>query len=210
MIQHNSFENDVYEFILGKILKGDYHAGQRVNIDELKEETGASATPILGALRRLVYGGLLESSSRNKGYFIPKFTKEDLYEVKVALHFMALAACVKICRMESVDNIVAKLQPLADITMAVSKRKKYMEYMEVDQQFHNEIVRSIDSSGRILEIYSNLSNQYNCIRKILQPELVESMDISTPHLHQEYITAIKNQNIDRIYEIVMMELAEEF
>ena len=210
MIQHNSFENDVYEFILEKFLKGDYCVGQRVNIDELKEETGASATPILGALRRLVYGGLLESSSRNKGYFIPKFTKEDLYEVKVALHFMALAACVKICRMESVDNIVAKLQPLADATVKVSKGNDYLKYMEVDQQFHNEIVRSIDSSGRILSIYNNLSNQYNCIRRILQTELVKPMDIITPHLHQEYITAIKNQNIDRIYEIVMMELAEEF
>lgn len=205
MIIRNNLEDDVYEAILEKLLRGYYKPGSRIDVNLLKEELGVSATPVLNALKRLVFSGLLETTPRNTGYYMPKYTLEDMEEVCTTIHFMTLAACTKICSMENADEIADRLQLLADKTVLVSKLRNHIDYMQVDQEFHEEILHSLGNK-RLLKIYKDLGNQYNCMLQIFLPEQLRTMSICTPENHQVYVDAIRSKDMGLLYRMSTQEL----
>lgn len=205
MLQRNNLEDDVYEAVLERLLRGCYAPGDRIDINLLKEELGVSSTPVLNALKRLVFGGLLETTPRNMGYYMPQYTLQDMEEVCSSIHFMTLAACTKICSMKNADEIADRLQILADKTLVVSKLRDHIEYMRVDQEFHGEILGWLGNK-RLLTIYRDLGNQYNCMLQIFLPEQLHSMSICTPENHQVYIDAIRSRDMSLLYRMSSQEL----
>ena len=61
------------------VLRGEFHAGERLSEVELAARLGVSRTPIRAALQRLEEEGLLESTLPT-GYLVRSFTEADIFD----------------------------------------------------------------------------------------------------------------------------------
>src|SRR5580658_5994001 len=50
----------VYDLLKGRLLEGEYQAGERLSVESLKAEFGVSKQPVMESLRRLSSEGLVE------------------------------------------------------------------------------------------------------------------------------------------------------
>lgn len=202
MISRGALEDDVYEAILEKLLNGHYEMGQRIDINELKEEFEVSSTPVLIALRRLVYGGMLTDSIRNKGYRVPVYTHEDFIETQVALNIMILVAFERICLMEDIDSLLEHFEKLCADTLEARDSGDYKRYMQEDEIFHNEVVRCLNNS-LMLKMHRDLRNQCNCMLRYYSPEFIKSTNLVGSELHVVFCECLRTRNHSKIYKLIM-------
>ena len=87
IVQSQTLQNQVYEYLHNKIVNGDIPPGQRIVEGNIAEETGISRSPIREAIRRLGSDGLVSVSPRG-GVRVYRATFSDfkyLYECRLSL-----------------------------------------------------------------------------------------------------------------------------
>ena len=93
-----SLSVEVANVIKERILKGEYHIGEKLKENQIADELKVSRTPIREALKQLEKEGLIESVP-NRGSFVLGLTKrdlEDIYAVRAAVEVLAgLLGCGK-------------------------------------------------------------------------------------------------------------------
>lgn len=60
MSQRGHLTNEAYQLVLQRLRDGDYTTGQRISVEDLVVELGASRQPVLDALKRLSTEGFLD------------------------------------------------------------------------------------------------------------------------------------------------------
>ena len=138
IIQSQTLQNQVYEYLHNKIVNGDIPPGQRIVEGNIAEETGISRSPIREAIRRLGSDGLVSVSPRG-GVRVYRATFSDfkyLYECRLSLEpTAAYFAALRI-------NETQKTQ-LADLMyeMNLAVQKKEIDTLKVlSSKFHNMIL----------------------------------------------------------------------
>jgi DNA-binding GntR family transcriptional regulator len=77
-------KQEAYSYIKGKIISGEFPAGQDIIEDELQKQIGVSRTPIREALMRLQHESLVEIYAR-KGIFVAPITVQminNVYQIR--------------------------------------------------------------------------------------------------------------------------------
>ncbi len=85
-------EEIVFNNIVNRLVSGELQPGFRFYEPELVADTGLSRTPVRQALARLMTLGILERVPQQKGYIIPKLTRqgfEDVFLARCAIEGMA-------------------------------------------------------------------------------------------------------------------------
>ena len=138
IVQSQTLQNQVYEYLHNKIVNGDIPPGQRIVEGTIAEETGISRSPIREAIRRLGSDGLVSVSPRG-GVRVYRATFSDfkyLYECRLSLEpTAAYFAALRI-------NETQKTQ-LADLMyeMNLAVQKKEIDTLKVlSSKFHNMIL----------------------------------------------------------------------
>ena len=100
--------------LLGKIISGEYAAGDRLVEAELAAAHGVSRTPVREVLLALTKDGLVERI-RNRGARVASFTPDDvegIYEIRKALEVLSVRTAVRTLRLSDLVQLERKLETL--------------------------------------------------------------------------------------------------
>ncbi|MHC5532953.1 GntR family transcriptional regulator [Priestia megaterium] len=140
IVQSQTLQNQVYEYLHTKIINGEIPPGQRLVEEKIVEETGISRSPIREAIRRLASDGLVSVSPRG-GVKVYRATSEDfnyLYECRLSLEpTAAYYAALRINQMQLIQ--LNKL--MEEMKLAVEKRE--LDQLKIlSSRFHHMILEA--------------------------------------------------------------------
>jgi len=101
----SSARERAYDYILGRILAGDWPGGTIVSELALSKELGVSRTPVREAVRQLTGEGFLEENP-SRGLAVATVTRSDiaeLYELREAIEVFAVGKAARV-RMSASDR----------------------------------------------------------------------------------------------------------
>ena len=138
----SSLGEEVYEAILGLLLRLDIAPGSRVSVDSLVKKLGVSQTPIRQALARLESEGLVQKIHLLGYSAAPQLNQkqfEELFSIRMLLEpYLARLAASYIN-----DKDLALLEAIADEMTQYRPgdiRSDYGLFARKDSQFHAKIV----------------------------------------------------------------------
>jgi len=128
----------IYNILKKRIINLEFKFNQKLNVKEIAQQFGVSQTPIRDALNNLVKDELVFVKPR-VGYFIIKFTKNDLceiYEVRKMIECFALENTINL------NNKIFKkyYEKALKIKDKLSKFENYDEFNILDRDVHLNIV----------------------------------------------------------------------
>jgi GntR family transcriptional regulator, rspAB operon transcriptional repressor len=146
-IQTSSLVDQVYEYLLEKIIFNELSYGDRLSIKELSEALGISTMPVRDAIKRLEYDRVVEVKPRSSCSIRVPDKKETtaVYELREALELFAIRKFLDNfdpSRLTALEQITKKMKQVSSIRNPENRAK---EAMRLDQQFHTELCRLGDN-----------------------------------------------------------------
>lgn len=139
------------------LLDGTMQPGEIYSANKLAARLGISNSPAREAMITLADKGLLEPV-KNRGYRVVDMTdrdKQEVYELRVLIEVEAVRRAA-LAGIEA--HRAAHLRELAQATCQAATAGDTVEYLEVDQRFHAELVNLV-GNRRWVQIVENLRDQ---------------------------------------------------
>ena len=193
-IKNDQLIDKVYKKIKQMILDGQLIPGQKINKVELANLLGVSITPINEVVSRLAGEKFIDKMNR-KGYFIKKFTFNDLKEffaVRAGLEGIAIRLCITLLSDEELNEF----NHIFDKFYLPLDEKNYNSYIKADQEFHEKIIELCGNS-----IIIDFDKSFNFIMKSYQKGLIRPPE-ETLSEHLEIINAIKERNSQKAQALI--------
>lgn len=153
----------IYSEILGKIMSGEFHPGQRLIEEELAAAYEVSRTPIREILFALERDGLVERS-RYRGARVVAFTPDDveeIYEIRKALECVAARTAARTVPLNELLEIERRLTTLNESHTPDWNQSQ----AELDFELHDRILSY--SGNRRLSLYlKNISVLLQSLRML--------------------------------------------
>lgn len=163
LIEHTELTEKVYQLLKKMILDRDFAGGQRLDLNDLSRKMKISRTPLKDAVNRLVTDGLVEVKPRS-GTFVTEVTVdhiEEVMEIRLMIELWCMSHLTgdKIRSLaDSLSTILVKGQKVLD-----TQPFAFQDYVEIDVQFHIEIVKA-NGNPRMLQQYRSLNSFLNVSR----------------------------------------------
>ncbi|WP_096199444.1 GntR family transcriptional regulator [Bacillus sp. FJAT-45350] len=126
-----------FEMIHSRITNGEYKPGERIVIEEIAKEIGASQTPVREALRQLESKGLIKYKM-NSGAIVQPIDKESFIEILKGFAVLGgYATGISLENMKQED--INSLKEINAQIKKAYKEEKYEEFDLLNQQFHKAI-----------------------------------------------------------------------
>jgi DNA-binding GntR family transcriptional regulator len=207
-----NLKDRVYEIIKNYVIQPGVPPGTRLYEERLSREIGVSRTPIKIALARLEHDGLVQTIA-NKGTFKIHLSWQEVTEVikiRETLECLAIEIAKDLNNGESIENL-AKLIPDHE---SFKTPEEVAAYPELDQKFHEELVRIGGSRLfiRMIESVQKLNHMLGFIilqdvekvkqsieshKKIINALKANDISLALSHLRQNYEYALKDLNEKR-------------
>lgn len=171
-----SLTDEIVDIVRDRILKGEYHIGEKIKENQIATELKVSRTPIREAFKQLENEGLIDYIP-NRGCFAKGFTKrdiEDIYAVRKALELLAVEWAVQ----RITDEQVQELQDQSNMMEFYMMRKDGKKVTEINNDFHDIIYNATGSRfmAQVLRSYKEyisqtrktLYNDQNYLRQIFK------------------------------------------
>lgn len=196
-----SLTDEIADVIRERILKGEYHIGEKIKENQIATELRVSRTPIREAFKQLENEGLIDYIP-NRGCFAKGFTKQDIddiYAVRKALEILAVEWAVKRITPQEIE----KLQDQCDLMEFYTTRKDSKKVLEINNDFHDIIYNSTGSRfmAQVLRSYKEYIDQ---TRKVIFYEQGYLKEILVEH--KKILDAIKRGNTDDAIEAISNHL----
>lgn len=141
------FREDVKEYLLDLILKGDLQPGDRIIETRVAQQIGVSQGPVREALRDLELFGFVVSEPF-RGTRVRETSDRDLvelYEIRAALEGLAAREAAR----HIDDATLARLDQLLALMRSTAANCDRPAYINADNDFHRTIVQA--SGNRMLQ-----------------------------------------------------------
>ncbi|PKR53789.1 GntR family transcriptional regulator [Thalassospira marina] len=191
----------VYDYVRGKILNGEWRGGDFIEEKVVSEAVGVSRTPVREALHRL-QGDHYISMTPRRGAVVRQITAQELVEVYESRRLIEIHAMQRICRERL--SIPPILRELYEKMCETSKSHDFVQRAEYDQEFHRNIVATINNAV-LVELYGSLQvrQQRVAIAAMrVQPSRAETIDQE----HHDLIQALENFDEESAIEIISRHL----
>ena len=191
----------VYDYVRGKILNGEWRGGDFIEEKIVSEAVGVSRTPVREALHRL-QGDHYISMTPRRGAVVRQITAQELVEVYESRRLIETHAMQRICQERL--PIPAILRELYAKMCETSKSQDFVQRAEYDQEFHRQIVATINNAV-LVELYGSLQvrQQRVAIAAMrVQPARAEIIDQE----HHDLIVALENFDEESAIKIITQHL----
>lgn len=158
--EYNLLSTKAYDEIKRSIVHGELLSGQKLTEARLSEMLGVSRTPIREALRRLSYEGYV-SLTPNYGFVINELTEEDMneiLEVRRALEGEAARMAAGKITDSQKKSLMRNFRRMDTLYELESEEERVQEFMQLDVEFHNEIL-CIAGNSRFISIEDSLQDR---------------------------------------------------
>jgi len=202
-LNRSPLNDQVYDLLKANILKGGFTPGQRLSLQELSKQLQVSVTPVRDALRRLEADGLIQVFPR-RGTFVFQFTAQDVKEVFESRQVIEQAAAEKLPLAP--ETIIQRMSTLLDAMVVLIDGEivsDYPRYLELDEEFHNCIVATLQNQ-RLSEFYRSL-RAYTYVARALLPA-AERRIPQTHAEHHEILEAFRERNVARARQAIANHL----
>lgn len=202
-MKRRNLDEEVYDILLQQIMEGIYSMGEKIRVEELAEELDVSVTPVLSALRKLVYFGLV-TTKRGNGFCVATFTKQEQRELLQAHDEVFMLAFRKI--IEQDDHVlIQRLRTLSDQAMAAYQSQKYKTYLKADNLFHNTILEQLDNRYLIQFCHEMFQKLCFCYQLNIASDS-RGMKTARPENHYRFCDALEQKD----YEALRQTLHADF
>jgi DNA-binding GntR family transcriptional regulator len=185
----STLSDKAYRQIKNMFLTDQLVSGQKLPYQDLARRLGMSQTPVIMALVRLEYEGLVRSEA-NKGFFVPAIDlneARELYEVRILLEVFLIPAVIE----NLDDQRLAEIQALRDAHRSIRGEVYKRERLLRDAHFHlglaavsgNQVVVQI-----LARVFDLLYLRYK--PEILSPQRQEEAEVE----HQAVFEALQARN----------------
>ncbi len=186
MSTYMSLKDHVYKYISEKINDGSLKPADKINEQQIADALNISRTPIREALIQLSSDGLLEKTPR-RGFRVKVLDikkAQDLYEIIGLLDGKLAYNAVDIIN----DNIIKKMQFLAESMDAAINQGLRQEYHELQMQFHDLYINLSDNT-EMVSLLNQLKNSF--LRKYYVFENSKDEKKILTHTNEEHYEMIK-------------------
>lgn len=192
MLKRTNLDEEVYDILLKDILDGKYEPGQKIRVEDMAKEMGISCTPVLTALRKLEYDGLLTSRTRS-GFYMPVYDKAAVDDISNALSVMYFSAFSEIIGNND-DAYIDKLEELARLVEDAYKAKDFAEYTLRDRELHRAIVDYLHND-RIMQFYTKLHRQVAIYQQFNSSSEERGIDRMHPESHFLWCELLRKRDL---------------
>lgn len=153
-IDRGRIADDIYEVLRRNILKQEFEAGRRLQVDKLAEELDVSRTPVREALNRLEAEELVEIVPRSGTYVATPSVEdiEETFSLRIALEGLAVE---RVAQMGPKAEELQELRELFD-TVNDSAKGEVIQHAEANRAFHERLVE-MAGNGKLTQIYRMLN-----------------------------------------------------
>lgn len=186
MSTYMSLKDHVYKYISEKINDGSLKPADKINEQQIADALNISRTPIREALIQLSSDGLLEKTPR-RGFRVKVLDikkAQDLYEIIGLLDGKLAYNAVDIIN----DNIIKKMQFLAESMDSAINQGLRQEYHELQMQFHDLYINLSDNT-EMVSLLNQLKNSF--LRKYYVFENSKDEKKILTHTNEEHYEIIK-------------------
>src|SRR5262245_11591680 len=137
----------VYESLRRQILDGDLAAGEHLSQQSIAEAEGTSNGPVISALRRLAFEGLVVHD-RSHGYRVGEWSEdrlEELLTVRRALETEAASLAARRAGPDDIDGLHQIIRRMEELVAS----ERWQDADAIDVELHVEIARLSRSPGLI-------------------------------------------------------------
>ena len=134
-----------YEFVLKKILSGDYKPGQKLSEPSLAKLCGVSRTPMHEAVRALIEEGVLTQRPKS-GTYVAELNRGDVrdaFEIRLAIETSLLEKAMPLltaAQLDRLDRTVAAMrsaiEDMRHRQMPIMSGAAERRFLENDVDFH--------------------------------------------------------------------------
>lgn len=184
-----------YEYVLQRIISGEFTPGMQLSETRLAREIGISPTPLREAYRQLAGEGLVEHRPHT-GAFVRTFSVDeirDLYELREVVEARCAAKATQLMNKKQTDQLEDLNATMRTVTAEASASARMpREFLEADWLFHSMI---LESSGNAA--FLRVMREYQALAKIMlvnrYPHTPEQTSAALDQ-HEEITEAIKNHD----------------
>ncbi len=127
-------DQTAYLRICEMLFKNELNPKQKISYKELATRIGVSTTPVIHALKRLEYKGILRREP-NKGHFINTIVEQDveeIFDIRSAVEVMLLPKTITLLNKKGVEKLEIALE---EHDVAITLNDRFRRVM-TDLRFH--------------------------------------------------------------------------
>ena len=186
MLKLKTISEQIYDYVVQKIMRGELKPGQRITETDLLQDMDASRTPIREALMQLAVDGILVNSPR-KGYFVKEYNFETArYQWRVIAQLDAYAAELALDTL-SEDDYGAMQNCIDAIDDAIDKNDM-AKYNEMQHAFHDVY---LNRSGNPVLIDTEHSLLFQASRASLFVSMMHGVQSATKVINDDHRKILK-------------------
>ena len=179
-----TLSGQVREYILTKILNGEFEPGERLIEMKIAHQMQTSQAPVREAIRELEATGLLETLP-NRGSRVRKVSNQELFDIyDVRAQLEGYAAEIVCEKKISISN---ELTEAAERMIEAANRDELMLFSSINHEFHSIIIKNAGNEI-LLKTWQTLHIQ---IKTFLIVDRQEKNLLEMANSHYQIIEAFK-------------------
>lgn len=183
-----SYSKRSYDFLIERILSGQFRPGDEINRKQVAEQLGVSQAPVNEAVSQLEAEGLLEVAPRRQTR-VRVINREEVRALLILREAIECQAARIYCGAPIVQNF-EKLMVLAKAVDCTAVGTKENELAEID--FHSALVELVDSPILSEEFLKVMRRKlFHKINVVMPWNVQPSLDS-----HQDLVQSLRTENPD--------------
>ncbi len=175
------------------ILTGEFDEGRELIIEDVAKQIGVSSMPVREAFQILSTDGLIKL--RHNKAAVVLGTNEKMIIDHFNTRALLESECCALCCKQGTD--LSLIEQVYDKAKVVMENKDYINYRELNYEFHKAIWKTADNL-KIISILGTMWNASTIGHRISDKEYA----INSFREHTEIINIIKNNNEDEARTIM--------
>ena len=184
-----SLTHRIYDNLKEDIINLKFKENSIITEKELAKKYKVSKSPVREALRKLNLEGFIEILPR-KGYFVTSISVEDLkniFQIRMILEVGASEIAIENASL----NDIKKLKEIANTKIKTINAKSYIEYSEINFQFHL-LIAKLTNNNMLANMIEGVLNQ---LRRVLYRDLRNLDFENMKNEHLKIVDAIEKKDI---------------
>lgn len=179
------------------IINGEWVPGQQLFIDEIAEKYEISRTPIIQAVKAMSVEGMLTLTNNGK-VVVPKFTREQIYDICAVRLLLEKFAIQQICSNESIR--ITELTQIADRCACTLIEGKIAESRKLDMLFHKQLVKC-GGNECLDSVYVKVQGQFEVSSYLIAPHGEDQQSIAVNE-HFQLLRTLKVYDYKAAEEVI--------
>jgi DNA-binding GntR family transcriptional regulator len=204
-LRQQNMTDAVYDSLREAILSRRFAPGQRIQVDELRQQLGVSRTPLKDALNRLALQGLVRVAPRY-GTFVSELRADvmaEVSDVRLVIELYAVELGVPRISPQLLQRMRDHVEALKQTVGPQDNCTDHMAFVASDHGFH-QVVLEAAGNRTLMDVYENLNVHIQVARVYYMSTNQRAQQVCDEH--QAILSAYESGNVAAAKEALTTHL----